>query len=159
MKKIPIMLSIFFITLLLYGQETGTEEGNIESPQKETVKEETESTTNKPIKTEVEQEKAPVQPQPEAVINEAKLLAQIDAERMCFFLERDQHIITFNPNEADAIIINTCGFIEKAKKENINIILDYVQIKKERPGIKIILSGCLTERYKTDLLESLPKLC
>lgn len=84
--------------------------------------------------------------------------ALVDAERMCFFLEKDHHTLVATPDEADAVIINTCGFIEKAKQESIEAILGYTELKKTRPGLKVILSGCLTERYKNELLESLPEV-
>jgi ribosomal protein S12 methylthiotransferase len=84
--------------------------------------------------------------------------ALVDAERMCYYLEKDSHTLTFNPYDADAIIINTCGFIEQAKKENIEAILSYIQMKEKKPNLKIILTGCLTERYKAELLKSLPEI-
>ncbi len=84
--------------------------------------------------------------------------ALVDAERMNYFLEKESHELILNPEEAEVIIINTCGFIEKAKKESINAILSYIRLKKNNPELKIIISGCLTERYKKELLEALPEV-
>ncbi len=84
--------------------------------------------------------------------------ALVDAERMCYFLQKNDHELTFNPDEADAIVVNTCGFIEKAKKESINTIINYTQYKKKNPDLKIIVSGCLSERYKKELLDNLSEV-
>ena len=84
--------------------------------------------------------------------------ALVDAEKMCYLLERDLHVIVSIPEEADEIVINTCGFIDKAKEENIEAILNYAKLKKNKPGLKIVVSGCLTERYKKDLLDAIPEI-
>jgi ribosomal protein S12 methylthiotransferase len=59
-----------------------------------------------------------------------------------------------DPGEADLIIINSCGFIQMAKQESINAVLAY---KKAYPGKKILLAGCLAQRYAAELAESLPE--
>lgn len=84
--------------------------------------------------------------------------ALVDAEQMCSYLENDGHQLTTTPDDADAIVINTCGFIEKAKMESIDTILSYAQKKSDNPNLKIIVSGCLTERYKEDLLKEIPEI-
>lgn len=61
---------------------------------------------------------------------------------------------TFNPEEADLIIINSCGFIESAKTECLNAVLN---ARKDYPNAKILLAGCLAERYAKDLNENLPE--
>lgn len=61
---------------------------------------------------------------------------------------------TFDPSEADLIIINSCGFIESAKTECLNAVLN---ARKEYPAAKILLAGCLAERYAKELSESLPE--
>lgn len=60
--------------------------------------------------------------------------ALVDSEKMCFLLEKHKHTIASIPEEAEAIIINTCGFIQKAKEENIEAILQYSSLKKKIPG-------------------------
>lgn len=84
--------------------------------------------------------------------------AQVDAERMCYFLDKGGHTLTGDPEDADAIVVNTCGFIRSAKEENIGIILQYAEMKKRKPGLKLIVSGCLTERYKTEILREIPEI-
>ena len=64
--------------------------------------------------------------------------------------------ITENPEEADFIVVNTCGFINDAKIESINRLFELSQIKKE--GAKILGAGCLTQRYAQDLFEEMPEL-
>lgn len=62
------------------------------------------------------------------------------------------------PEAADAIVINTCGFIGPAKQESIDTILEAAEIKKKKPSLKIVVSGCLTQRYKSQLAKGLPEV-
>ncbi len=84
--------------------------------------------------------------------------ALVDAEKMCYLLEENSNTVVSNPEEAEAIVINTCGFIKKAKEENLEAILSYTEMKKNNPRLKIIVSGCLSERYKQDLLDAIPEI-
>ncbi|MEG1028292.1 MAG: 30S ribosomal protein S12 methylthiotransferase RimO, partial [Oscillospiraceae bacterium] len=70
---------------------------------------------------------------------------QVDAEIMLASLSQNGFEITNDVDGADAVIINTCGFIETAKKEAIENILDMVQLKTENVIGKIIVTGCLVE--------------
>ena len=63
-----------------------------------------------------------------------------------------------NPDDAETIIINTCGFIEAAKKESIDTILNAVSLKKQGLIKKVIVAGCLSERYMTDLAKEIPEV-
>ncbi|MDR2205670.1 MAG: 30S ribosomal protein S12 methylthiotransferase RimO [Flavobacteriaceae bacterium] len=56
----------------------------------------------------------------------------------------------------DIVVINTCGFIENAKEESINTILDFVEAKKRGEVEKVFVTGCLSERYKPDLMKEIP---
>ena len=76
---------------------------------------------------------------------------QVDAEIMMAALNKAGWTAA-GPDEADLIIVNSCGFIEKAKRESINAVLAW---KKQYPNKKILLSGCLSQRYRTELEESL----
>lgn len=80
---------------------------------------------------------------------------QTDGELITGFLCSKGFEHTFNAQEADFIIINSCGFIESAKKESIDAIYD---IRVAYPNAKIILAGCLAERYAKDLFEQIPEL-
>jgi ribosomal protein S12 methylthiotransferase len=77
---------------------------------------------------------------------------QVDAEIMMLSLNNALWISVDNPSSADLIIVNSCGFIEKAKRESINAVIAW---KKRYPEKKILLAGCLTERYRVELEESL----
>ncbi len=82
---------------------------------------------------------------------------QMDAELMLGRL-RDAGIeLTAESGLADVVIVNTCGFIEDAKKESIENILEFAQLKKEGQIKKIIVTGCMAERYKEELLKELPE--
>ena len=80
---------------------------------------------------------------------------QTDGELLSSYLEKSGFKFTDNPQEADFIIINSCGFIQSAKKESIDAVY---AAKKGYPNAKIILAGCLAERYANDLYESMPEL-
>lgn len=82
---------------------------------------------------------------------------QTDAEIMLGILANDGFNITYNPSEADIIIVNTCGFIESAKRESIDAILEMAQYKDGRCKC-LIASGCLAERYSNDILLELPEV-
>ena len=82
---------------------------------------------------------------------------QMDAELMLAKL-RDAGIrLTADPGTADVVIVNTCGFIEDAKKEAIENILEFAKLKKEKQIRRIIVTGCLAERYREELAEELPE--
>ncbi|MCD8180995.1 MAG: 30S ribosomal protein S12 methylthiotransferase RimO [Firmicutes bacterium] len=82
---------------------------------------------------------------------------QTDAEIMLGILAEDGFNITYDPSEADVIIVNTCGFIESAKQESIDAILEMAQYKEERCKL-LIATGCLAERYSSDILIELPEV-
>lgn len=65
--------------------------------------------------------------------------------------------ITSRQEEADIIVVNTCGFIESAKEESIEAILEAARMKKEGKCSKVIVAGCLSQRYKDELLKELPE--
>jgi len=80
----------------------------------------------------------------------------VDSERLLNQIRVNNMNITDNPDEADTIIINTCGFIEAAKEESINTILNTVELKKEGKIKKVLVAGCLSERYKKELVKEIP---
>ena len=83
---------------------------------------------------------------------------QVDAEMMLASLKQNGFEISTEEAEADAIIINTCGFIEDAKKEAIENILEAAQYKKNGKCKALIVTGCLAERYKDDVTEEIPEV-
>jgi len=82
----------------------------------------------------------------------------VDAEYIAARLISDGHQPVDSPEDADAIIVNTCGFIQAAKEESIEEILRLGQLKKERKERKLYATGCLTQRYGNELLEGIPEL-
>ncbi len=80
---------------------------------------------------------------------------QTDGEILAGFLINKGYKLTMNADEADFILVNSCGFIQSAKKESIDAIYN---IRKAYPEAKIILTGCLAERYAQDLIEQMPEL-
>lgn len=79
---------------------------------------------------------------------------QVDGEILVSRLQKLGMTLTSNPNEADLILINTCGFIESAKTESINSLL---QARVSYPNAKILLAGCLAERYAKEFEKELPE--
>ena len=78
---------------------------------------------------------------------------QVDSEMMLAKLSDAGYILTDTPVGADAVIINTCGFIEEAKQEAIDNILEMAQLKEDGDLGKIIVLGCMAERYRDEILK------
>ena len=83
---------------------------------------------------------------------------QLDAEVMLHELVVAGYEITSDETEADVVIINTCGFIESAKKEAIDNILDIAWLKQNRDLKGLVVTGCLAERYRNDILDEFPEV-
>ncbi len=83
---------------------------------------------------------------------------QTDAEIMLGILAEKGHKIVNTPDEAEAIIVNTCGFITPAKQESIDAILEMAQYKKDGKCRLLIATGCLAERYNTEMEREIPEL-
>ncbi len=83
---------------------------------------------------------------------------QVDTEVMLHLLDEKGYEITTEEIDADVIIINTCAFIESAKKEAVDNILDIAWLKEHRKLKKIIVTGCLAERYREQILEQMPEV-
>ena len=83
---------------------------------------------------------------------------QLDTEVMLHEVASAGYEITPEDTEADVIIINTCGFIESAKRESIDNILDIAWLKKNRSLKAIVVTGCLAERYRESILEEFPEV-
>ena len=74
----------------------------------------------------------------------------VDSERMLFKLRKHGYTLVKEPGDADVVVVNTCGFIQSAKEEAIETILELAELKAEGTIQKIILTGCLTERYQEE---------
>lgn len=82
----------------------------------------------------------------------------VDSERLLRQIQANNINITENPSDADTVIINTCGFIDAAKEESVNSILEAVAMKKRGEIKKVIVAGCLSERYMNDLKNEIPEV-
>lgn len=83
---------------------------------------------------------------------------RVDSEVMLGTMLGQGWKATQDPADADAIVVNTCGFIAAAKEESIDTILAATEYKQEKPHLKVIVTGCLTQRYKTQLAKGLPEV-
>ena len=81
----------------------------------------------------------------------------VDSETMLGLIHDENYKITNDPSEAEIIIVNTCGFIESAKEESINTILQMAEYKKSGSCKYIIVTGCLSQRYAEELFNELPE--
>ncbi len=82
----------------------------------------------------------------------------VDSSMMYSLLDKDKYKMVENPNEADILIVNTCGFIDAAKEESIDTILESVEYKNEGRCKKVLLSGCLAQRYPEELIKEIPEI-
>jgi len=83
---------------------------------------------------------------------------RINTEQMMYLLSEAGYLVSGDVENADAVLINTCAFIESAKSEAIETILEFAELKKAGKIGKIIVAGCLPERYKEDILKELPEV-
>lgn len=82
----------------------------------------------------------------------------VDSEVMMGTLEQAGWEITNDAGEADTVVVNTCGFIESAKQESIDAILEATALKAEGKSKRVVVAGCLVERYRDDLMKELPEV-
>ena len=80
---------------------------------------------------------------------------QVDAEMLLFTLKNKGFTIVNDPADADAVIVNTCGFIDSAKQESIDEIIELGKLKQEGTIKAIVVTGCLAERYKNEITKQL----
>jgi ribosomal protein S12 methylthiotransferase len=81
----------------------------------------------------------------------------VDSEIMAGTLLKEGYEVVSEAEDADTVIVNTCGFIEDSKKESITKILEMAELKKSGQLNRVVVAGCLTQRYKDDLVEGLPE--
>ena len=83
---------------------------------------------------------------------------QVDAELLLSKIKNDGYVLEPDSGNCDVVIINTCGFIESAKQEAIENILEFITLKKEGTIKKIIVTGCLAERYWDEIAKEMPEV-
>src|ERR1700684_106274 len=82
----------------------------------------------------------------------------VDSEVMMGILAREGYELTARANEAEILVVNTCSFIEPAQKESVDAILEMAEHKKFGAAKKLIVAGCLVERYRDQILEQVPEV-
>src|SRR5437660_1814166 len=82
----------------------------------------------------------------------------VDSEVMLGTLSRQGYSITAQKEEADVIVVNTCGFIDTAKKESIDTILEMAELKIQGNCKKLVVAGCLAERYRSEIQKEIPEI-
>ena len=82
----------------------------------------------------------------------------VDSEVMMGQLKEAGYEITNNADEAETVVVNTCGFIESAKQESIDAILEATSMKEAGKAKRVVVAGCLVERYRDDLMKELPEV-
>ena len=81
----------------------------------------------------------------------------VDSEVMMGQLASHGHELTTHPDQADVLVVNTCSFIDPAKKESVDTILEMAEYKKVGRAKKLIVAGCLVERYRGDVRKEMPE--
>src|SRR6267142_6775489 len=82
----------------------------------------------------------------------------VDSEVMLGTLARQGYAITAHKEDADVIVVNTCGFIDSAKKESIDTILEMAALKAQGNCKKLVVAGCLAERYRDEIRKDIPEI-
>src|SRR4051794_29764330 len=82
----------------------------------------------------------------------------VDGEVMLGYAQAAGHEITADSSEADVIVVNTCAFIDNAKQESIDAILEMAQLKRDGKCSRLVVTGCLAERYREELRKEIPEI-
>src|SRR6478672_9616764 len=82
----------------------------------------------------------------------------VDSEVMLGLAQNAGHELTDDPASADVLVVNTCAFIDSAKQESIDTILEMAQHKKDGACQRLVVTGCLAERYRSDLVKEIPEI-
>ncbi len=82
----------------------------------------------------------------------------VDSEVMMGLSQEGGHTLTSNPAEADVLVVNTCAFIDSAKEESVNTILELAELKRTGSCTRLVVTGCLGERYRDELKAQIPEI-
>src|SRR5258705_12272186 len=82
----------------------------------------------------------------------------VDSEVMLGLAQQAGHELTQDAADADVLVVNTCAFIDKAKQESIDTILEMAQYKKDGACTRLIVTGCMAERYRDELRAQIPEI-
>src|SRR6266705_3305366 len=82
----------------------------------------------------------------------------VDSEVMMGLSRQGGHTLTTNPADAEVLVVNTCAFIDSAKEESVNTILELAELKKTGACRRLVVTGCLGERYRDELKAQIPEI-
>src|SRR5216110_3560975 len=82
----------------------------------------------------------------------------VDSEVMLGLAQQSGHQLTRDAAEADVLVVNTCGFIDKAKQESIDTILEMAELKTSGRCSRLVVTGCLVERYRAEIPKEIPEV-
>ena len=82
----------------------------------------------------------------------------VDSEVILGRLGAEGFVVSQQPETSDILMVNTCGFIESAKEESVNAILDLVRLKEDDPAKRVVVAGCLGQRYPEELAKEIPEI-
>src|SRR5215213_4650210 len=82
----------------------------------------------------------------------------VDSEVMLGLAQQSGHQLTRDAADADVLVVNTCAFIDKAKQESVDAILEMAEHKKTGRCTKLVVTGCMAERYRAELKEQIPEI-
>ena len=82
----------------------------------------------------------------------------VDGEVMLGIAQHAGHEITNDASNADVLVVNTCAFIDTAKQESVDAILEMAEVKKQAAGRRLVVTGCLAERYRDELKQEIPEI-
>lgn len=82
----------------------------------------------------------------------------VDSDMMAHLIDEKGYELVDDPEQATIVIVNTCGFIDAAKEESVNKILDMAELKETGQLKSLVVAGCLTQRYKDDILQEIPEV-
>src|SRR5690242_21880303 len=83
---------------------------------------------------------------------------QVDSELMLGMLTQAGHEIAERPEAAECLVVNTCAFIDRAREESVNTILELAQLKERGRARALIVTGCLTQRYGLEIRKEIPEV-
>ncbi len=82
----------------------------------------------------------------------------VDSEVMMGLSQEGGHTLTPDPSDAEVLVVNTCAFIDSAKEESVNTILELAEFKKSGSCKRLVVTGCLGERYRDELKAQIPEI-
>src|SRR5215208_6300286 len=102
-------------------------------------------------------EPAPAPPRTVAIVTLGCGRNEVDSQNAAGLLAAAGYLLVADPEQADAVVVNTCAFVEAAKRESIETVLDAAALKEHGRARTVLVAGCLAERYTEELRASCPR--